>query len=136
MLKAPPLNSSYLHLFVKKCNCQTYEKTTISLASDQYRTKVCPEIENLLGLCWSWLHFLDITFIGSMLKCKFVNFFCTPPLLLTSIFEFNTDKCRTEDLRGGAFSIRPQLLLANQTSSAPLTNQICLHLQVKSFQYS
>ena len=42
------------------------------------------------------------TFIGSMLKCKFVQFFCTPPLLQTLDFVF-----RTEDLRGGAFQHSP-----------------------------
>ena len=44
----------------------------------------------------------DNTFIG-----KFVKLFCAPQLLQTSVFEFRPEKCRTKDLRGGAFSIRP-----------------------------
>ena len=108
MLKAPPLKSSDLHLSVIKCNCRTYEKKqdllfwghviclTISSTSDQCRAEVCPEIEkiHLSGLCWS---------------ASLSNFFCMLPLLQTSVFEFRTEKCRTKDLRGGAFSLRQNM---------------------------
>ena len=45
------------------------------------------------------------SWIKRVLNVSLSNFFCTPPLLQTSVFEFRTEKCRTEDLRGGAFSI-------------------------------
>ena len=53
------------------------------------------------------------------------NFFCTPRLLQTSVFEFRPKKCRTEDLRGGAFSIRPGTYINRQTEK--LNGQTSTH---------
>ena len=65
----------------------------------------------ILGLCWSWLHFEDITFIGHIASLS--NFF----LIFEHIFEhikgplsglfWRTEKCRSNEIRGDTFSIRP-----------------------------
>ena len=85
-----------LHFSVIKCHCQTYDdnigpklkKPSLNILGaynmfdnkfDQYRTEVCPEIDK-------------ITFLNNA------------PL---SDLSWKTEKCRQEDLRGGAFGIHP-----------------------------
>ena len=69
------------------------------------------DILHLSGLCWS--------------LCLW-NFFCTNPLIQTSVFVFRTEKCRTKDLKGGAFSIRPVTRLIRWRKSTRVTqNKFC-----------
>ena len=101
MLKAPPLKSSDLYFLVKKCHCWTYEdnfrpkfkKLSFAILDykfDPYRPEVCPEIVKL--------HLLTFLFIFYFFE--HIN----GPLL--SLFN-RTERCRSEDLRVGAFSKRP-----------------------------